>query len=735
MSIDFQSLNARLLAQAPTLIPQWMPNGKREGREYVLGGLDGSPGRSLSINLFTGVWKDFAEGQGGSDLISLYAALHNMGQAEAARELGAPETEYRPAVSAPATDPVDPEDEPAPMPEAAPEYAAPPPLEHPRYGISTGQWAYRDAVGAVLCWVYRFDPEGSRKQFVPHTWMDGLWVSKAPAKPRPLYGLDRLAARPERPILICEGERATDAAAGLFPGMVAMSWLGGAAAVNTADWTVLAGRDCLIWPDNDDPGRQACAKLAGFLLSLKCRVRVINPDGQADGWDAADWEGSTADLKAWLKPRIIPVERAVDAVPRPVIEGQRPAPGGAVTLEHAPAPDSAYAVQQALGLEMNGQGRPHANLSNAILCIKQRADECGVRLWYDEFMQTMLWAQGDDRGKPWGDIDTINLTSWMQSRMKLASLPTHIVRDAVVAYAFANKRNECREWLESLAWDGMDRLAGLLPVGFGSERNDYTEAVGRCFMVGMVARVIKPGCKVDTLPVFEGPQGSFKSTALRILGGKYFSEIHEQIGTKDFLQCIQGMMLLEISELSSFRKSEIERIKSTISNCDDRFRAPYAREPASHPRQCVFAGTTNRTDWIADDTGARRFWPVLCGEIDRDWLSDSREQLFSEAVARFKRGESWYDVPAEHAEREQGTRQLEDVWDDHVAAYMKGKPYSTVADVLELALGIEPSKMTRADQMRVGSILRRQGWERAQMRVGGDVRKVWRVAQKKAPRP
>ena len=732
MLIDFQGLNARLLPQLPTLIPQWLPNGKREGREYVVGGLDGSPGRSLSINLATGVWKDFAAGDGGSDPISLYAAMHNMGQAEAARELGGDDA---PTTGGYVTNGHGYEPEPPPpLPEVAPEIAAPPSREHPRYGESTGQWAYRDAAGAIMAWVYRYEPEGSRKQYVPYTWVDGTWTAKAPPKPRPLYGLDRLAKRPGRPILVCEGEKATDAAQTLFPGMVCMTWMGGAAAVNTADWSVLEGRDVLIWPDNDDPGRNAVAKLAGFLLSLKCKLRVINPEGQPEGWDAADWQGDAAELKEWCKSRIRSVTRAVDAIPRAVVEGQRPA--DAVTVDNEPSPDSPFALYQSLGLELNGQGRPHANMSNAILCIKQRAAETGVQLWYDEFMQSMLWSESPDaKGRPWADIDTINLTSWMQSRMKLHGIQTHVVREAVMAYAFAHKRNECREWLESLQWDGIARLPVMLSAGFGAEANEYTAAVGRCFMVGMVARVLSPGCKVDTLPVFEGPQGSYKSTALRIIGGKYFSEIHEQIGTKDFLQCIQGMMLLEISELSAFRKSDVERIKSTISNCDDRFRAPYAREPANHPRQCVFAGTTNRTDWIADDTGARRFWPVLCGEIDRDWLTDTRAQLFAEAVQRFRAGESWYDVPNDHAEREQGSRQSEDVWDDAVSAYMKGREFATVADALTFGLGFEPNKMTRSDQMRVASILRRQGWERAQVRApGGEPRKVWRIPQKKAPR-
>ena len=140
------------------------------------------------------------------------------------------------------------------------------------------------------------------------------------------------------------------------------------------------------------------------------------------------------------------------------------------------------------------------------------------------------------------------------------------------------------------------------------------------------------------MPVLEGSQGTFKSTGLPILGGKWFAEVHQSIDSKDFYLALSGKLLLEISEMHSFSKAEVERLKGVMSCQVDRYRAPYERRAADHPRRCVFAGTTNRDDWNRDETGARRFWPVVCGHIDLDWLTGHRDQLLAEAVYKFKKG-------------------------------------------------------------------------------------------------
>ncbi len=143
----------------------------------------------------------------------------------------------------------------SPIPADAP----PPPRRHRSFGAPTMVWRYRNAGGGLLCEVHRYDPPGARKQFLPATcWRnaDGLleWRWKSIPAPRPLYGLDRLAEKPDAPVVVCEGEKSADAVARIFPKSVCPSAPGGAQARDKADWKPLAGRKVLIWPDADKPG-------------------------------------------------------------------------------------------------------------------------------------------------------------------------------------------------------------------------------------------------------------------------------------------------------------------------------------------------------------------------------------------------------------------------------------------------------------------------------------------------
>jgi putative DNA primase/helicase len=283
----------------------------------------------------------------------------------------------------------------------------------------------------------------------------------------------------------------------------------------------------------------------------------------------------------------------------------------------------------------------------------------------------------------------------------------------------------------TLEWDKTPRLNSLMPLGFGAERNNYTEAVGRCFVMGMAARVLNPGCKVDNMPVLEGPQGGFKSSALEALGGAWFSECHEPVTSKDFFQIMQGRMLIEISELHAFRRSEVERIKGIISCRIDRYRKSYGRRAEDHPRTSVFAGTTNVDDWNADETGARRFWPIRCGVIEPGWIKDNRAQLFAEAVELVTEENPHWDVPEGLAKIEQHARRKYDEWEAVLRRFISHDPEydhnsgglnwverieplteSRVLDFLVFALQIQEGKIQRADQMRAAACFKAIGWER-----------------------
>ena len=270
-------------------------------------------------------------------------------------------------------------------------------------------------------------------------------------------------------------------------------------------------------------------------------------------------------------------------------------------------------------------------------------------------------------------------------------------------------------------------------MGFGTTDEDYYAQVGRCFLIGMVARVMQPGCKLRNLPVFEGPEEIFKTSALEVLGGEWFLSNNENIQSKDFLQNLSGYWLVELAEMQSFSGAQQERIKAIISDPRDVYRASYARYSRAHPRQSVFAGTTNEQDWNQSTTGASRFWPVRCGAIDLNWLRRMRERLFAEALARYRAGEDWYQVPRERARTEQTLRHTADPWFERIQAFLELVESTSVNACLE-ALQVKAENQTRRDALRVASVLRQLGWKCRVERVGKGVIRVYRREEEGAER-
>ena len=279
-SIDFDGLKRELLADARTLVANWCPGGKMIQRDYVPLNptrADKKPG-SFRINVHTGHWADFATGDKGGDLISLYAYLHKISQVDAAERLRA----NVPASPVTHTAPPKPA-RPKPR-QIIPAPAENPPPDHKEHGPASNTWTYRTQTGELIGYVCRFNtPEG--KEYSIWAYFEDGWRWRSFSTPRPLYGLETLD---DRPVILTEGEKAADAGRTLFPSHAVLAWPGGTNAVEYVDFSPLEGRSVTLWPDNDEPGFKAMAHVAK-VLEGRATVRTVPlPPNVPLGWDLAD---------------------------------------------------------------------------------------------------------------------------------------------------------------------------------------------------------------------------------------------------------------------------------------------------------------------------------------------------------------------------------------------------------------------------------------------------------------
>lgn len=497
---------------------------------------------------------------------------------------------------------------------------------------------------------------------------------------------------------------------------------------------------CIVAADNDHEtkGNPGVSKARRAAREIGARVAVPQfalPAGQTDFNDLYLAEGIEA-VTSQLD--------AADYVDDAQEAGSAPAGSGAG--DGMPPPKNREQTGGAAPDDDDGQWQEQlvfgreglkAMVHNARVVMWHHVAWQGV-LGFDEFQQRVVML----KPPPWGskpgpvsDVDEIEAAAFFgRSDTYGCSLSTGIAREAMLAVARQRSFHPVRDYLRACAsgWDGVDRLPTFFSDFCGVEANEVHAAFAINFFLSAVARIFRPGVKADLMLVLEGEQGLRKSTLFNVLcGDAWFLDLGAAPSDKDFYQLIQGRWLVEISELASFAKSDTSHIKRAITARHDVFRPAYGRNPVECPRQCVFVGTVNNSTWQRDETGGRRYMPIWIKEINLEAIRHLRDLLWGEACVRFERGEGWWVLPAAAVEV-QADRYEDDVWSALVWRWLEGKAHenryskgkglvtkTSISEVLEKALDVEPKKQDKASQMRVGTIMLRLGWLKRQKRVNG----------------
>jgi len=311
----------------------------------------------------------------------------------------------------------------------------------------------------------------------------------------------------------------------------------------------------------------------------------------------------------------------------------------------------------------------------------------------------------------------LNLESYQNSsnskRLKFSKME---IEDAISLLCARDARHPCERYLAGLPeWDGVKRweqCAGALGCD-----EPLAPTLLRRWGISAVARMMRPGCKVDTVLVLVGGQGSGKSTWLKTMGGIGFTDSHIDIRKDESKRQASLYWIIEWSELTMLDNRNVEQVKAFLSSSEDTYRLPYSRDMTTTKRRGVIAGTTNKDRFLGDPTGSRRIWPVRTGIVDLEWTAKHRDQLWAEAKAAFKAGERWWLTKEEDADLAEMSacrdETLDDPWKDTISDWLErtGAERPTTTNILELAINKPTSQTTHADALRVGRVMRVLGWE------------------------
>lgn len=344
-------------------------------------------------------------------------------------------------------------------------------------------------------------------------------------------------------------------------------------------------------------------------------------------------------------------------------------------LDDAELPED-YNDEWKTDLEYTKSGKLLCSIANIILILENDPALAG-HIVHDLFTGMDSAKDGlpwNKNANQWTDTDDANLRVWLEKHYDITGKEK--IADALTAVLTRHSYHPIRDYLSGLTWDGVPRLDRIIIDYMGAEDSELNRAMSRKHFVAAVARVFNPGCKYDYCLIMSGAEGIGKSTLLRVMGGKWFNDSITTLEGKEGMEQLRRAWVVELGELSSIKRSDVEQVKAHLSKQVDIYRAAYARRVLEHPRQCVFCGTTNEALFLKGDTGNRRFWVIpVVTELRkyRDWseaIRRDRDQLWAEAVHYYKQGEPLYLSEELEAQAKQRQQDFNDDNDDPIVAML-----------------------------------------------------------------
>ncbi len=511
----------------------------------------------------------------------------------------------------------------------------------------------------------------------------GGWVESIEGVPRVPYRLPELLQSGEQDVHVTEGEKCADRLVGL--GLVATS-----IASPHCDLSALADRVVYIHEDNDAPGRNKAASLAAALKPIASAVYISRYPDMPEKGDVFDWLAQGRGLDELL-----------------------------AHCEDAEAATDTDAAHSPAWPELTQTGAPRSksqpNLKAFLAWRGADLKQNHFTLRYELTLDGKTSELGEE------DLRALRLEA---DALGLSPRERYF-EDVCFDVARRNSHHPVCDYLTALHWDGTTRVDTWLSAYAGVVDSALTRAFSRKTLIAAMRRVRQPGCKHDACLVLEGPQGAGKSSLVRLLASDAWFTDSLSVGAdaKVIIEQTAGAWLVEIAELSGIRRCEVEAIKAMMSRQSDRARLAYARGFGKDvPRQFVFFGTVNDSEYLRDATGNRRFWPVRVGRIDLAALKRDRDQLWAEAAHYGAEGESLELPPGLHevAAKEQDRRRMSDPWFEMLEPQLADKEGSVKIETLWQKLDIHADRRNGEIGRRLANVMRQLGFTKDRVCDGGE---------------